>query len=139
MRTKRHGKHQYGDRVIQARDSQMRKSKAVDSHDEICCIPTVALQSDPSTFVNRNAPHRWLTALTNAAMGHLRTRTALTLLGLDNIDNGQACSARRVTGTMGSLPRYFAELIKSRECANEIVAAYLHANMSMHPSLPDSR
>ncbi|XPS80221.1 hypothetical protein M3J09_012180 [Ascochyta lentis] len=43
---------------------------------------------------------------TNTASSYLQPWTALTLLGLDNIDNEQACSAHCVTRVMGPLPQH---------------------------------
>ncbi|KAF1354350.1 hypothetical protein EJ07DRAFT_158507 [Lizonia empirigonia] len=54
-----------------------------------------------STFANRNTPHRRLMALTNIALDYVRTWTGLTLLGLDDMDSEQACSAYRATWING--------------------------------------
>lgn len=51
--------------------------------------------------------------LTNIALDYVRTWTALTLLGLDDMDSEQACSAYRVIGVMGSSP-YPAELMEKQ-------------------------
>lgn len=80
MKAARHRK-QHEDCVIQARNSEMPMSKAVDSHDEICFIPTVALQSGP--FFQQKCAAPPVDGTYEYRLVGLETWTTLTLLGLE--------------------------------------------------------